>query len=432
MDKLGNGPRGRVSLTYRGVEALKPQTAAFLVPDAQCPGLAIRVAPSGHKTWGVAFRIRRAGTVRRVSLGRFPGVSLELARDRAKALIGAAQAGRDLLAEEKAAKAAADARLRVGELIEKYLKREVLGKLRTAAEIQLRLRRCLVQLKGRFADEVRRSDLRAILDLAVDRGVLREAEKQRQLMRSLFHWALGQDIVQIDPTAGLASYGSSPRRNRILSSEEIKVLWGWVETCGMPLDYANALQLQLATGARIGEASGLHASEIDRVAGTWTLPAARSKNGRQRVTPLVGFAREIVENRIASRPHGPLFVTEFGNALTSNCVASLLVKRRVSTPLEHFTSHDLRRTVATGLVDLGFSLEVVAAVLGHEEGSKNVRTLVRHYVRTDLLDQKKLALAAWDRHLRQIITNEAMPSNVTSLSDRCESAANGNVELKTA
>lgn len=407
--------RGRISLTHRGVETLKPQTTAFRVPDAQCPGLAIRVAPSGQKTWGVAFRIRRAGTVRRMSLGRFPGVSLDSARSRAKALIEAAQAGRDLLAEEEATKTAADARTTVAELIEQYLKRMVRGKLRTAEEIGLRLRRSLAPIEDRFADEVRRRDLRAILDGAADRGVLREAEKQRQLMRSLFRWALSQDIVEVDPTAGLASYGSSPRRDRILSFAEIKLFWGWVETCGMPQDYADALKLQLATGARIGEVSGILAAEIDQAAWTWTLPASRSKNGRQRVTPLVGFARQIVEDRLQNHDHGPLFLTEHSTTLTSNCVASLLVKRRSATPLEHFTSHDLRRTVATRLVDLGFSFEAVAAVLGHEAGGKNVRTLIRHYVRTDLLDQKRIALAAWDSRLRQIINGEIAAGNVTSL-----------------
>lgn len=167
--------------------------------------------------------------------------------------------------------------------------------------------------------------------------------------------------MEVDPTAGLASYGSSPRRDRTLSFAEIKVFWGWVETCGMPQDYADALKLQLATGARIGEVSGILAAEIDQAAWTWTLPASRSKNERQRVTPLVGIARQIVEDRLQN-DHGPLFLTEHGTTLTSNCVASLLVKRRSATPLEHFTSHDLRRTVATGLVDLGFSFEVVAAV----------------------------------------------------------------------
>ena len=122
--------RDKAVLTHRGVEALRPDAAAYRVPDLRCPGLALRVAPSGLKTWDVAFRIRGAGSVRRLSLGPFPAVGLEAARERASTLVKAAQAGRDLLAEEKAAKVAAAERTTVVQLIELYLNRMVRGRLR--------------------------------------------------------------------------------------------------------------------------------------------------------------------------------------------------------------------------------------------------------------------------------------------------------------
>lgn len=390
------GTRGRIALTHRGVEGLRADTAAYRICDLRCPALAVRVAPSGLKTWDVAFRVRKSGVFRRLSLGPFPAVSLDAARERTAALTNAAQAGRDLLAEEKAAKITAEARTTVAQLIELYLQRRVRGRLRTAAGMEMRLKRTLASLQDRYANEIRRRDLREILDRVVDLGAVREAEQQRQLLRVLFRWALGQDIVEIDPSAGLASFGPSPRRERFLQPAEIKSFWAWLETGGMPPDYVDALKLQLATGARIGEAGGIRVGEVDRDTWLWTLPAIRSKNGRPRVTPLVGIGREIVERRLMTINEGPLFTTEQGDPLTSNCVSSFIVKRRKDIPIAHFTSHDLRRTVATGLVDLGFSFDVVAAVLGHESGSKDVRTLIRHYVRSDLVDRKRRALEAWD------------------------------------
>jgi integrase len=183
------------------------------------------------------------------------------------------------------------------------------------------------------------------------------------------------------------------------------------------------LRFQLATGCRIGEAGGLRAAEIDSESWIWTLPPERSKNGRQRVTPLVGIAKAIVEARLKVITEGPLFRTEKGDPLSSNCVSSLIVKRRPGIPLGHFTSHDLRRTVATALVDLGFSFEIVAAVLGHEAGSKDVRTLIRHYVRSDLIDRKKIALEAWDRRLAQIVRGHIPPNNVANLAGRRDLSA---------
>jgi hypothetical protein len=185
-------------------------------------------------------------------------------RERTAALTKAAQAGRDLLADEQAAKAKAEGRITVGALIERYLNRMVRGQLRTAFEIEIRLKRTLGPLNDRYAEEVHRCDLRPILEKAAERGKLRKAEKQRQLMRALFRWAQSQDIIENDPTAGLASYGTSRRRDRVLAANEIKLLWDWTESCGMPPDYADALKLQLAIGARVGEVGGLARRRRDR------------------------------------------------------------------------------------------------------------------------------------------------------------------------
>jgi integrase len=200
-----------------------------------------------------------------------------------------------------------------------------------------------------------------------------------------------------------------------LTEGEIKLVWDWLSSETIPEGYAEALKLQLATGARIGEVAGMRAAEVDPHTWLWTLPGDRSKNGRPRVTPLVGLAREIVETRIHNSPDGPVFWSERGLRLDSNMVASMLVKHRKEVPIDHFTSHDLRRTVATGLVDLGIPYELVAGVLGHEVGAREVKTLIRHYVRTDLLERKSNALLAWDAKLRQLVCGGTLPENVTYL-----------------
>ena len=63
----------------------------------------------------------------------------------------------------------------------------------------------------------------------------------------------------------------------------------------------------------------------------------------------------------------------------------------------------VRRTVATMLAEMSVALELVAAVIGHESGGKETRTLVRHYVRTELIERKVNVLRAWDERLHQII-----------------------------
>jgi integrase len=396
--------RGTVALTHRSIEALRPGEAPYRVSDQRCIGLAVRVAPSGIKTWDLAFRIRGSGKVRRASLGRIADVSLEKARERANELTAAARGGRDLIAEEEESRAAAASRHTVEELIEVYVRRRVTGRLRTAADIQRRLHRALAPILKRHADDIRRREIRELLDAAADQGIEREAEKRRQTVGAMFRWALSQDMVETDPTAGLKAYDPGTPRDRVLTVEEIQILWKWLDSEALPSDPADILKLQLLTGARCGEISGLCVSEIDRDEWTWTLPAGRSKNKRPRVTPLIGVARQIIEARLSADHSGPLFTAETGTVLTAAHIGHYLLARRDKLPINKFTTHDLRRTVATMLAEMGIALDVVAAVIGHDAGGKETRTLVRHYVRTDLIERKVHVLRAWDERLQGIVT----------------------------
>lgn len=405
--------RAPISLTQRSIDALRPSEAAYRVPDHRCIGLAVRVAASGIKTWDLAYRIRGSGKTRRLSLGRVCDVGLEKARERANELTSAARTGKDLIAEEEERRAAAEARLTVEQLIELYVRRRVTGRLRTAKEIESRLKRALLPIIERHAQDLRRRDLRELFDRCADEGLQREAERRRQTVGAMFRWALSQDIIEIDPTAGLKAYDPGTPRDRVLSVEEIKALWDWLSTGDVPESAADILKLELLTGARCGEISGLCVEEINRNDWTWTLPAARSKNKRPRVTPLSGIARQIVEARLTNVTSGPLFTAGTGSVLTAAHVGHYLLARTL--PINKFTTHDLRRTVATQLIEMGTQPELVAAVIGHEAGNRETRTLIRHYVRTDLLDRKKSALEAWERRLSQIIEGKLPASNVTYL-----------------
>jgi integrase len=219
----------------------------------------------------------------------------------------------------------------------------------------------------------------------------------------MFRWALSQDIVETDAAAGLKAYDPGTPRDRVLTVEEIEALWKWLDSGALPPDPTDIIKLQLLTGARCGEISGLCAEEIDRDQWTWTLPAARSKNKRPRVTPLVGAARQIIEAQLSTVHAGPLFTAETGTVLTAAHIGHYLLVRRNKLPIDKFTTHDLRRTVATMLAEMGVAFDLVAAVVGHQAGGKETRTLVRYYVRTDLIERKVHVLRSWDERLQGIV-----------------------------
>ncbi|MBN9307008.1 tyrosine-type recombinase/integrase [Devosia sp. 67-54] len=414
MTKASNTTKASSLLTQKGIEAMPPQREAYRVPDQRAKGLAVRVATNGVKTWDLAFRITGTGQFRRMSLGKVSDVSLEAARRRSNEITSAARAGRDLVEEEVRHAESERARVSVRQLVEAYVKRRVRGRLRTASEIESRLYRALGPILSKHAADIRRRDLRELFDAAFDNGLRREAEKRRQTVGAMFRWAVSQDIIDVDPAHGLVAYESGAPRDRVLSWDEIVLLWNWLGAPSLPLAPPTILRLQILLGARCSEIGGMRAEEINTTNWLWTLPAARSKNNRPRVTPLVGRARQIVSNALTENSAGPLFSTERRRPFTSANVGQFLLSRRGSVPVSGFSTHDLRRTFATRLIELGVGSDIVAATIGHSAASgEATRTLLRHYVWTDQVERKRQVLAYWDRIVGDIILGGPPPTAST-------------------
>ena len=399
--------RDRVMLTARLLESLKPEAEPYRIPDMRIPALAIRVAASGEKTWDLAYRISGSSRQRRPSLGRYgdPGGSLEEARARTIELTAAARQGVDLIANEAESRDAAGRAMPMEKFVELYLDRRVRRRLRSARQVESILKRVLAPLANVPAVNVQRRDLSPLLEVIASAGHERAAGHARTLIGGLFKWGETMDFVAADPTRGLPTYDQGQPRERVLDDDEIRTVWPWFEC--LPPAVCDALRVQLFVGARISEIIGMTGKEIDRGKWLWTLPAARSKNGKQRVTPLVGHARTIVEARLDAAGDELLFLSERGMAMTTVGVATALYNRRNRMPVPAFTSHDLRRTMVTTMLELGGSRDVIGAIIGHEGGGgRAARTLIKHYIKSDLIARKKKALETWDEQLKDIIANE--------------------------
>ena len=332
-------------------------------------------------------------------------------------MTGAARQGVDLIADEAEKREAKARAMTLGKLVDLYLARRVTGRLRSAASVARILRRVLEPLAGMHAADVRRRDLSPLLEAIAARGRARSAGNARQLISGLFTWAEKQDIVATNPTKGLATFDSGTPRDRVLDADEIRALWPWLET--LPPGVADALRVQLLIGARIGEVGGMTVQEVDRDKWVWTLPAARSKNKRARMTPLVGLARQIIEARItAAGDDDRLFPSETGAALTSASIGTALFTRRSRLPIALFRSHDLRRTAATMMFELGIAKDTIGAIVGHgAEDGRGSRTLIRHYLKSDIITRKTHALETWDAHFQAILEDE--PPGECRAAPRC-------------
>jgi hypothetical protein len=169
---------------------------------------------------GQNFRIK-GGATKRASLGKTGDLSLEAAREHANQLTAAARRGVDLLAEE-AARDAPEAerrwqeaqRLTIGQLIAEYVRKRAYGRLKSAAAFERKLQRALAPIAAMKAADVKRRDLRQLLDATSDSGRCREAEKRRQAIGAMFHWtamARLRNILKTRDLAGLIARGGNRR-----------------------------------------------------------------------------------------------------------------------------------------------------------------------------------------------------------------------------
>jgi integrase len=391
------------------------------IPDGIVPGLFLVVQPSGAKGW--ALRYRFAGKTAKLTLGKWPMMTLAEARTEAAETLEKIEAGQNPAQAKKAAKAAQieaqlDDRDQFQNVVELFLKRHA-SHNRRGDDVVAMFRREVMKAWGeRKIFDISKRDVIEVLDGIVDRGSPVTANRLRAHLNTLFNWAKGRDIVQANPLDGIKPPAPEKPRDRVLTDDEIRLFWKSCDKLGQP--FGPLFKLLLLTGQRRGEVGEMTEREI--VGDVWTIPAGRSKNGDEHAITLPQAARAILEGveRIKGRA-GYLFTTTGDSPVSGFTRAKGRLDKLMAEiasegqpePVEiaPFTLHDLRRTAATGMAGLGFPPHVVEAVLNHRSGTR--RGVAGVYNRFDYADEKRDALEAWGRYVLALV--EGQPGNVVRL-----------------
>jgi integrase len=416
-------------LTDRSIEALRPKVARYEVWDEARRGFGVRVTPRGVKSFVWVYHFD--GRPRRLTLGTYPRLSL------ASAGVRLAEA-KDLLAKgidpgsRAAAERDSDRRAEtVEELVASYLDRYARARKRSASEDERILRKdVLSRWATRKAKDITRRDIVRLLNEIVDRGAPIQANRTLTILRRMFKFAVGQAILEMSPCDQVERPSAENERNRALGEDEIRLLWRALETASMEPNARRILRMMLVTGQRKGEVMGIHEQEIDHEKRLWILPTSRAKNGREHLIPLSATALRILAeagpneagylfpSKLTGEPYRGQSIDHATRYLFDSRLISKARKkpsRKAAAPplagfMERFTPHDLRRTVATRMRELGISRGDVKMVLNHVETDVTAR-----YDRYDGLAEKRRALDLWAKRLEQIVAGEAPIENVVEL-----------------
>jgi integrase len=389
-----------MKLTAKSVATLTApvgKSDAFIWDD-DLPGFGIRVRGKTRR-WVIQYRISRQQ--RRESLGDIRRISLDDARKIARQRFASVELGVD----PQDAKAKATPRLTFAAVAERYLDyKKPLLRPSTYAAAKHHFAVQWSPFATRAIESIRRADVAARLqEISKAHGRI-SAGRSRANLSALFSWAMGEGLVEANPTIATNDPGAGAvSRDRVLDPREIKRIW---DACD-DNDFGVIVRLLLLSGQRRNEIAELHWSEIDLDSAVITLPAARTKNKRQHVVPLSSAALSILK----ARPRVRDLVFGAGDrGFTTWSHAKHALEAAIGK-LPAWTLHDLRRTTATGMADLDIQPHVIEAVLNHTSGSK--RGVAGIYNRATYEREKRQAVDRWASHLEAIVEGRA--TNITPL-----------------
>lgn len=414
------------------LKGLKPKDDRYEVQDSATTGLRIRISPSGKKSWVYVYR--QGGKLRRMTIGSYPQITLSQARATATTAYVAREEGEDPARATSEARESHRKAPTVEQMVHAYIERYSKLNKRTWQDDQRMLMKDVVpQIGHRRARDIHRREIVALYEKLSSRAPV-AASRTFEVIRKMWNWAIDVELdpkMETSPCDRIKGLRKAKPRKRVLNTDEAKALWQATHTDKSALEehiepdvkkfwpsiaVRLALQLLLLTGQRRAEVAQASVSEFDLNKGLWTIPADRTKKGRiskrdvpDHVVPLTFTTRLIVKELIdlgggstwllpSPRNDGPIDPDSLSKA-QKRIRTYLIESGSNEAPLTDWRTHDLRRTVATGLARLKIPRIVIAALLNHTSETRDITAM--HYVHHDYTAEILEALEKWEEYLKQ-------------------------------
>jgi integrase len=328
-------------------------------------GFGVRVTASGAKSFIINYRIRAREY--RYTIGAYPDWSALRAVHEARNLRQRIDRGENPLMDRVPVPTTETVSGLLDQFVQRYVEKE--AKLRSAEAIKRAFDQLVKPSVGKIGIyELRRSDIARMLDKIADQTLA--------FLRKAFNWYAGKDDRFNSPIVkGMARTRPRERaRTRVLSNEEIRVIWQALGDAGTFGALAKTL---LLTAQRRDEVANMSREEIGKD-GIWTIPAERYKTKKPNFVPLTQAALAIIGAQpkaagcdyvFPSRARTPFSAFGKSKAMLDKAVLETMQSQAAKgtkvRSLPNWTLHDLRRTAKTLMVRAGVRPDISERVLGH-------------------------------------------------------------------
>jgi integrase len=368
--------------------------------DPRLTGFGKRVR-GGRETWVIQYRLGHKQ--RRMTIGTCAKLTQAQARDQAKRRLAQVELGQDPAADKRQGRSEAKHTLRA--VVSQYLEARQ-GAIRPATyrEVCRYLNDHWSPLHSVPVTAIKRADVALELGKMVRKNGNSVAGRARIALSAFYVWAMGEGVADANPVIGSNRPVAPPPRERVLSNGELLAIWRGAGDD----DYGCIVRLLILTGCRREEIGGLRWTEVDPKERLIRLPPERCKNHRAHDVPLSDLAWSILQDRPVTGEH------VFGRGATGFSQWSRGKReadQRLGDSVASWRLHDVRRTVATRMADLGVQPHVIEAVLNHISGHK--AGVAGVYNRATYAAEKRQALDLWAEHVVALV--EGRESNIVPL-----------------
>ena len=383
--------------------ALPNGKAEVLIFDQDLPGFGLRVRAGGKRTWIAQYRV--GAKQRRITLGTTETLNLDEARRRAREALAKVSLGADPQTEKRAAKEQASITMSL--VIPRYL--TYASRRQTSAyhaDAKRYITRHWAPLSEMALKQIDRSMIAArLMEIAQENGP-HAANRARATLSAFYAWAMGEGVASTNPVIGTNKATEEVRRDRVLTDAELVMVW---RLCYRG-DFGAIVRLLILTGQRRQEVGGMLWSELH--GDTWTIAAERAKNASAHDVPLSPVALAVIAGRQARAGRDFVFGTASGpfqgwsnakESLDKMMLADLRAADGDRAKLSPWRLHDIRRTVATRMGDLGVLPHVIEMVLNHVSGHK--AGVAGIYNRSTYKAEKRAALELWASYVALLVEN---------------------------
>lgn len=368
-------------------------------------GLAIRVMPSGNKSWIYRFSLNSKRF--KMTLGKYPALSLKQAREHLLIAQSLKEQGINPIEHTKQEKLKEV--FTVEKLIIEWYNQYVVKNRKKPLQIKQQIQADIVPLLGYMeSGKVKTLDITKALDIIVARGAPIHANRILSSLKQAFNYAVSRGNITHNPATNIRSRdigGLEKPRERFLSLEEIKKIWQFLDNghSQMSLQTKSALKIIILTGVRTAEIRLAQWKDIDFNNSLWTIPPEHTKGGITVKIHLTNFTKSIF-NALKIISDSPFVLPGLvpNHPLDQNALPRAVrrIQKRINIP--EWTAHDLRRTFAT---QLGQTLHTDPVVIEKCLGHKMPRIMAT-YNKNEMLPQRKEALEKWSNFIEELAKQE--------------------------